>query len=64
MPLVPRCRWSPGAVVCSYCLLSDKEISMDLHGYCDLGSMLQYRLDKDVALVGRCFIDSLIAGFH
>ena len=24
---------------------------MDLHGYCDFNGMLQYRLDKDVALV-------------
>jgi hypothetical protein len=31
-------------------LSSDNGISMDLHGYCDLGSMLQYRLDKDVSL--------------
>ena len=34
------------------CLLSsEREAHVDLHGYCDFDSMLQYRLDKDVALV-------------
>ena len=33
------------------CLLSDTETHIDLHGYCDFGAMLQYRLDNDVALV-------------
>ena len=33
------------------CLLSDTETYIDLHGYCDFQGMLQYRLDKDVALV-------------
>ena len=33
------------------CLLSDSDVSLNLHGYCDFQGMLQYRLDKDVALV-------------
>jgi hypothetical protein len=33
------------------CLLSETESLIDLHGYCDFGNMLTYRLDKDVALV-------------
>ena len=33
------------------CLLSAGETFVDLHGYCDFSTMLQYRLDKDVALV-------------
>jgi hypothetical protein len=33
------------------CLLSNTETYIDLHGYCDFQGMLQYRLDKDVALV-------------
>lgn len=33
------------------CLLSDDENEVDLHGYCNFQDMLQYRLDKDVALV-------------
>ena len=33
------------------CLLSGKEILVDLHGYCDYDTMLQYRLDKDYAVV-------------
>ena len=33
------------------CLLSETESFIDLHGYCDFGNMLTYRLDKDVALV-------------
>ena len=33
------------------CLLSGEEIHVDLHGYCDYDTMLQYRLDKDYAVV-------------
>jgi len=33
------------------CLLSDGDVEVDLHGYCSFGDMLQYRLDKDAALV-------------
>ena len=33
------------------CLLSAGETFVDLHSYCDFSGMLQYRLDKDVALV-------------
>ena len=33
------------------CLLSDDEHEVDLHGYCNFNDMLQYRLDKEVALV-------------
>jgi hypothetical protein len=33
------------------CLLSEEDVFIDLHGYCGFESMLQYRLDKDMALV-------------
>ena len=33
------------------CLLSAGEMLVDLHGYCDFNGMLQYRLDKDTAIV-------------
>ena len=33
------------------CLLSESDFLLNLHGYCDFQGMLQYRLDKDVALV-------------
>ena len=31
------------------CLLSDTEVFVNLYGYCDFKTMLQYRLDKDTA---------------
>ena len=33
------------------CLLGDTDTSADLRGYCDYNSMLQYRLDNEMALV-------------
>ena len=33
------------------CLLSEGEVFVNLYGYCDFKTMLQYRLDKDTALV-------------
>jgi hypothetical protein len=55
-PLVPDCQSltagsfrvaSPKA----RCLLSETEEFIDLHGYCNFQTMLQYRLDTDCALV-------------
>ena len=39
------------------CLLSDTETFVDLYGYCDFEAMLQYRLDKDSALVTVSAVD-------
>ena len=43
------------------CLLSVKETHIDLHGYCDFQNMLQYRLDKDDALI---LVSAISAGPH
>ena len=39
------------------CLLGSEEALADLRGYCDLDSMLQYRLDKEKAIVMISHID-------
>lgn len=39
------------------CLLSETEVFVNLYGYCDFGTMLQYRLDQDVALVLASAVD-------
>ena len=41
------------------CLLSETNTQVDLRGYCDFQSMLQYRLDTDDALV---LISALVPG--
>ena len=33
------------------CLLSAQDTRVDLTGYCDFDTMLQYRLDQDIAFV-------------
>ena len=44
------------------CLLSDKEALLDLRGYCDFDNMLQYRLDKDAALVTISAVTPSVSG--
>ena len=44
------------------CLLSDKEALLDLRGYCDCDNMLQYRLDKDAALVTISAVTPSVSG--
>lgn len=39
------------------CLLSDEEVFVHLYGYCDMDAMLQYRLDKETALVYASAVD-------
>jgi len=39
------------------CLLSDTEVFVNLYGYCAFNNMLQYRLDKDTALVLASAVD-------
>jgi len=39
------------------CLLSETEVFVNLYGYCDFDTMLQYRLDKDTALVLASAVD-------
>jgi len=39
------------------CLLSETEVFVNLYGYCDYNTMLQYRLDKDTALVLASAVD-------
>jgi len=39
------------------CLLSDTEVFVNLYGYCGFNNMLQYRLDKDTALVLASAVD-------